>query len=224
MPEEYLNIWKRADAVCLDVDSTVITGEGLDDLADFCGCGEEVAMWTSKAMGEGISFREALTARLNIFKPSKQMLEGFMRERPPTLTDNIKQLVLLLVSSGVAVYLVSGGLHSIVDHVAKQLDIPLERVFANRLLHNDKGEYVGFDKNEPTSASHGKAKVAELLKTKFNYKSMIMIGDGLTDFEAYPPADLFIGFGGNKVRQNVYEKAPWFVYTFAELIEAFKGS
>ncbi len=49
---------------------------------------------------------------------------------------------------------------------------------------------------------------------------MVMIGDGITDLEAYPPADLFIGFGGNKMRKNVYEKSPWFVYTFRELIDA----
>ena len=51
---------------------------------------------------------------------------------------------------------------------------------------------------------------------------LVMIGDGLTDFEAFPPADLFIGFGGNKVRQNVLEKAPWFVYDFQELIDTLK--
>ena len=40
-----INIWRAADAVCFDVDSTVITTEGLDDLADYCGSGEEVAKW-----------------------------------------------------------------------------------------------------------------------------------------------------------------------------------
>ncbi len=32
-----------------------------------------------------------------------------------------------------------------------------------------QGEYIGFDEDEPTSASHGKAKVAQLLKTNFDY-------------------------------------------------------
>ena len=43
--EDCLKIWKSADAVCFDVDSTVTTGEGLDDLAAYCGAGEEVAAW-----------------------------------------------------------------------------------------------------------------------------------------------------------------------------------
>lgn len=36
------NIWKMADAVSFDVDSTVIQEEGIDELAKFCGKGSEV--------------------------------------------------------------------------------------------------------------------------------------------------------------------------------------
>lgn len=36
-------MWRSADAVCFDVDSTVITMEPLDQLAAFCGAGDEVA-------------------------------------------------------------------------------------------------------------------------------------------------------------------------------------
>ena len=40
--KEAKDIWRSADAVCFDVDSTVIQEEGLDKLADFCGRGEAV--------------------------------------------------------------------------------------------------------------------------------------------------------------------------------------
>ena len=36
-----MSTWRRADAVCFDVDSTVITNEGIDDLAEFCGVGDK---------------------------------------------------------------------------------------------------------------------------------------------------------------------------------------
>jgi len=39
---------RSADAVCFDVDSTVILDEGIDELADFCGAGKAVAEWTAK--------------------------------------------------------------------------------------------------------------------------------------------------------------------------------
>ena len=38
-------IWKNADSVCFDVDSTVCSDEGVDSLAAFCGVGEEVKAW-----------------------------------------------------------------------------------------------------------------------------------------------------------------------------------
>ena len=53
---------------------------------------------------------------------------------------SLRELVSTLASRGVAVYLISGGFHSIVDHVANQLGIPLERVFANRLQFDEQGK------------------------------------------------------------------------------------
>jgi hypothetical protein len=40
--------WRASDCVCFDVDSTVITEEGIDVLAAHCGCGESVAEWTKR--------------------------------------------------------------------------------------------------------------------------------------------------------------------------------
>ena len=41
-----------------------------------------------------------------------------------------------------------------------------------------------------------------------------MIGDGATDLQARPPADVFIGYGGVSERQNVKEGADWYVKDF----------
>lgn len=40
--DKIISIWKAADAVTFDVDSTVTTEEGIDELASFCGKREEV--------------------------------------------------------------------------------------------------------------------------------------------------------------------------------------
>jgi phosphoserine phosphatase len=45
---EVLELWKNANAVCFDVDSTVCLDEGIDELAEFCGAGKAVAEWTSR--------------------------------------------------------------------------------------------------------------------------------------------------------------------------------
>lgn len=55
------------------------------------------------------------------------------------------------------------------------------------------GDYAGFDEKEPTSKNGGKAEVINMLKEKYGYTKLFMIGDGITDLEASPPADAFIG-------------------------------
>merc|ERR1719231_2183852 len=62
---------RAADAVCFDVDSTVITEEGIDVLAEHCGAGAKVAEWTARAMGGDVKFEDALKARLELIKPSR---------------------------------------------------------------------------------------------------------------------------------------------------------
>lgn len=49
--EQTKEIFRRADAVCFDVDSTVIREEGIDELAKFCGVGDavqEMYVWEDK--------------------------------------------------------------------------------------------------------------------------------------------------------------------------------
>ena len=43
--DETKEIWRRADAVCFDVDGTVSVEEAIDELAAHCGVGQEVAQW-----------------------------------------------------------------------------------------------------------------------------------------------------------------------------------
>ncbi len=42
-PDEAKRVWREVNAVCLDVDSTVIQVEAIDQLALLCGAGAEVA-------------------------------------------------------------------------------------------------------------------------------------------------------------------------------------
>uniref|UniRef100_A0A914E5H7 Phosphoserine phosphatase n=1 Tax=Acrobeloides nanus TaxID=290746 RepID=A0A914E5H7_9BILA len=174
-------------------------------------------------MNGNMSFRDALSLRLNIMRPTREQFEKFIDLHPVKLTPGIARLVDALQSNGTHVYLVSGGFRRIIMKPAKLLGIPPERIYANELLFDESGEYVGFDISELTSDSGskrvGKAGVCGLLKQTLKYKHLVMVGDGATDAEACPPADAFIGFGGNQVREAVKKSAPWFVYDFQELID-----
>ncbi|ROT68058.1 phosphoserine phosphatase isoform X1 [Penaeus vannamei] len=215
---ECMEVWRSSDAVCFDVDSTVITDEGLDQLAAFCGKGEEIKKMTLQAMQGRMEFRDALRMRLNILRPNLETVQRFVRTHPPKLTKDVGRLVSALHARDVDVYLVSGGFRSLIAPVAKMLNIPLENIFANRLKFFYDGEYGGFDEAQLTSRSGGKAEVISYLKKKEGYSRIVMIGDGATDMEACPPADGFIGFGGNVVRESVRNIATWYVTDFATLI------
>nr|CAD7576092.1 unnamed protein product [Timema californicum] len=218
--EEVQVLWKNADAICFDVDSTIIQDEAIDELAKFCGRGADVANITKEAMKGKINFKQAFARRLDIIQPSMSQIREFIRTRPSKLSPGIKSLVTLLHNRTTPVYLISGGLRGIITPVALELNIPLQNIYANRLKFFLNGDFAGFDESEPTCNSGGKAEVIQQLKEKHGYSTVVLVGDGATDLEACPPADAFIGYGGNVVREEVKAKAKWYVTNFKELQDA----
>ncbi|KAK8617163.1 hypothetical protein V6N13_117130 [Hibiscus sabdariffa] len=222
--KEVLELWRSADAVCFDVDSTVCIDEGIDELAEFCGAGKAVAEWTARAMGGSVPFEEALSARLSLFKPSLSQVQDYLDKRPPRLSPGIEELVKKLKSRKTDVYLISGGFRQMINPVASILRIPQENIFANQLLFGSSGEFLGFDANEPTSRSGGKAIAVQQIRKVKGYKALVMIGDGATDLEARKPggADLFICYAGVQLREPVAAKANWLVFNLTDLINALE--
>ena len=214
---------QHADAVCFDVDSTVITSEGIDELAAYLGCGEKVAELTAAAMGGGMPFHEALALRLEAMNPSKQQVETMLSEHPTELTPGVAALIAQLHARDQHVYFVSGGFRQMIEPVAAQVNVRKDQIFANTLLFNDDGSFKSHLDSEPTSRAGGKAKVVADLKAAHGYKTVVMVGDGATDMEARDiegGADAFIGFGGIAVREKVKAGADWFVSDFSAMISA----
>ena len=213
------NALKTSTCVAFDVDSTVTTGEGLDDLAEFCGAGEAVRELTNQAMGGDMPFEVALAKRLEIVKPSLAQVNEFLKTEPPQLTTGIAELIEKLHSKNKQVYLVSGGFRQLIYPVADMVGVPHDHVFANNLLFNEDGSYAGFDDTELTAWSGGKSRVMEELQ-RMHGDPLVMVGDGATDVEARPPATAVIGFGGNVVRDAVLRDADWFVHDFDAMMAA----
>jgi len=214
------DLWSTAKAVCFDVDSTVIADEGIDVLAGYSGVGPQVAELTANAMGGGVPFEFALSQRLSLIRPSRAMVTKCLKAHPPRLMPGIGELIRRLHGRGTHVYLVSGGFRQMIGPVAKLVGIAPDRIISNVLLFHADGTYKGFDTTQPTAASGGKAKALGNLKTRFGYRPLVMVGDGVTDLEARPPADCFIGFGGVVRREKVMAGADWFVTDFSELDRA----
>jgi len=207
----------NADAVCFDVDSTVIQEEGIDVLAEYLGKGEEVAALTKQAMEGNTKFDDALRQRLDLLRPSKSDIEGCLQKHPLQQSPGVADFIGSLQNSGKDVFLVSGGFRIMIEGLAKDLRISKKNIYANTILFDDDGMYTGFDDAEFTSADMGKPKVMKYLEKLFGYDTIVMIGDGATDAQAKPPAKAFIGYGGVVERSAVKEQADWFVTDFVQL-------
>ncbi|XP_053679476.1 phosphoserine phosphatase [Anopheles nili] len=216
---------KKAHIVCFDVDSTIITEEGIDELAQFCGKGGEVAALTKEAMGGSMTFQEALKRRLDIIKPSQRQIREFLKTHPSTISAGVKELIEQLRKNDTEVFLVSGGFDCLIEPVADALEIPLCNLYANKLFFNYNGSYAAFDTTQPTARSGGKGEAIKMIRSLVAGgsgsgadKVVAMIGDGMTDLEACPPANIFIGYGGNAVREEVQKRATYYVTNFADLL------
>lgn len=130
--------------------------------------------------------------------------------------------MLTLQEKGVAVALISGGFRQLIEPLADTLGIPFSHVHANRLLFDSEGNYAGFDPEEFTSRSGGKAEACKHLKAEFRYSTVVMIGDGATDLEARQPggADIFVCYGGVVLRECVAAEADWVVTDMGDLLES----
>ncbi|MEY4269103.1 MAG: hypothetical protein RLZZ58_319 [Pseudomonadota bacterium] len=114
-----------------DMDSTMITVECIDELADYAGIKEQVAAITERAMLGELDFEAALRARVALLAG---LDEGVIAECLATRVRPMagaRTLVATLKKRGVRTILVSGGFHHFADPVAKM--IGFDSVVANTL-------------------------------------------------------------------------------------------
>ena len=216
-PAAAKRLWREARTVCFDVDSTVSPDEAIDVLAAFAGVGAQVAALTRAAMGGTQTFQESLAARLALIRPTSALVADCLRAHPPRLTPGIAGLIGHLHAQGAAVHLVSGGFEPFILPLAAQLGIDPGRVHANRFMPMADG-LLAADPERPTCRSGGKAEAVRRIIAAGAAGPVAMVGDGITDIEARPPADVAIGFGGIIARPAVRERADWFVLDPAELL------
>lgn len=108
---------RRKKLLLADMDSTIVVGETLDDLADQAGIKDQVAEITARAMRGDIDFKAALHERV-------QMLSGLPVDRLHQtrtgimLTRGARTLVQTMRAHGAHTVLVSGGFRFFTRHVA----------------------------------------------------------------------------------------------------------
>lgn len=114
-----------------DMDSTMISAECIDELADFAGLKEQIAAITERAMQGELDFAEALTGRVRLLGGlSEDAIQQCLAERIAPM-PGARVLVETLKAQGCHTVLVTGGFHQFADPVAE--DLGFQRVVANRL-------------------------------------------------------------------------------------------
>jgi phosphoserine phosphatase len=186
--------------VCMDVDSTFVRGEFIDELAELAGCKPQVAEITSRAMRGEIDFKQALAERV-------KLLEGLPLPTALTLLQKIEltpgadRFVHALRSLGFRIGLVSGGFTVFVDELKRRYG--LDFAFANELEIRD-GKLTGRVQGTIVDGER-KAQVLKDMAQVYNCRleQTVAVGDGANDMLMLQTAGLGIAFRAKPKLQEV---------------------
>ena len=195
------DIFKHARRlVVFDMDSTLIQGEVINQLAHAHGVGRQVAEITESAMSGELDFKESLIRRTSLLKG---LDEGVLFETAEnlTLSEGTEYLATTLKSLGYKLGIISGGF----DYFGKYLQtkLNLDYVFANE-LEVSGGKVTGKIKGDIIDGP----KKAEILKTiamveNIKLQQTIAVGDGANDLPMISIAGLGVAFHAKPVvKQN----------------------
>jgi phosphoserine phosphatase len=175
-----------------DMDSTIITVECIDELADLLGIKAEVATITRRAMNGELDFEAALAARVALLAGlHESVLEEVYRERV-RLMPGARTLVRTMRARGALTALVSGGFAPLVDRVAREVGFEIAQ--ANRLELED-GRLTG-RVLEPVRGAQDKLALLEGLRAARGLRpeETLAVGDGANDLPMLGAAGLGVAF------------------------------
>ncbi|MBI2213916.1 MAG: HAD-IB family phosphatase [Acidobacteria bacterium] len=189
--------------IFFDADSTLAAIEGIDELA---GGSVEIAALTTAAMNGEVALGEVYARRLELLRPSRGAVDELSRRYLDTMIPDAPETMEALRAAGMEIFIVSGGFEQAILPLAEKLGIPQRCVHAVRLEFDVAGNYAGFDRSSPLTRNGGKETVVMNVRARSKGKA-VFIGDGITDLEAKPAVELFIGFGGVARRERVCGEA-----------------
>lgn len=191
--------------VIFDLDSTLTPIEGIDVLGEIRGIGTEISSITKLAMEGLLPLDDAFVRRLEMTKPTRRDLKLMARKYLDNITPGAIEVINKLRDEGKNVFVVTGGYAEAIYPLTDCLGIPRVNVYANEIFFDDKGEFVGLNKNIPLWKQYGKLEIVKKIKKEFP-GGTVMIGDGMSDLEAAKATEVFIYFGGYVRRRQIEAK------------------
>ena len=175
-----------------DMDSTMITVECIDELADYAGIKPQIAAITEAAMRGELDFEGALDARVALLEGlDEAVIERCLAERV-TIMPGAAALVQTMRARGATAILVSGGFTRFADPVAER--IGFHRAIANRLELAD-GALTG-TVAKPIVGSDTKLQTLLAARAELGLlpEQTLAVGDGANDLAMVQEAGLGVAY------------------------------
>lgn len=188
---------RRKKLLVADMDSTIVSCECLDELADMAGMKPQIAAITERAMRGEIEFEAALRERVAMLKGLPlDALERTYKERV-RLNPGAKALVATMKTHGARTVLVSGGFTYFTARVAVEADF--EDAQANNL--RDDGTALTGKVREPILGREAKlaALEAEVARLGIEFADALCVGDGANDLDMIRRAGLGVAYHAKPV-------------------------
>lgn len=183
---------RRKQLLVADMDSTMITVECIDELADYAGIKAEIAEVTERAMRGELDFAEALKSRVALLKGLEERIIDVCRTERVRIMPGAKALVRTMGSLGARTVLVSGGFTRFADPVGAE--IGFGRVVANVL--DVEGEALAGTVRFPIVDAVTKRTELEQAATEHGIarESTLAVGDGANDILMMQAAGLGVAY------------------------------
>lgn len=178
--------------VAMDMDSTLITIECIDELADLAGRKSEVGPITAAAMRGELDFAESLEQRVALLAGLGEVaLERVYTERL-ALTPGAESMLAAMHDRGIRTLLVSGGFTYFTDRLRERLGLDYARGTA---LEIEDGKITGRLVGEIVDAAR-KARAMREVRDALGFATerVLAIGDGANDLALMAEAGFSIAF------------------------------
>lgn len=173
-----------------DMDSTMITVECIDELADYAGLKPQIAAITEAAMRGELDFEGALDARVGLLKGlDARVIDRCLAERV-TIMAGAETLVRTMKARGARAVLVSGGFTRFAEPVAAE--IGFERAIAN-VLEIEDGVLAG-TVTRPIIGAAAKLQTLEAEAANLPRSAVLAVGDGANDLPMIRAAGLGVAY------------------------------
>ena len=196
---------RRRRLIIADMDSTMITVECIDELADYAGIKAEVAAVTEAAMRGELDFEAALDARVALLRGLDSAVIARCLAERVRLMPGAQLLVRTMRAHGASAVLVSGGFTEFANPVAAE--IGFERAVANQLLVAD-GKLTGaVAKPIVDSATKRHMLINEVARIGCGLNGALAVGDGANDIPMIEAAGLGVAYHAKPKTESAADAA-----------------